>query len=235
MHLNAFQIQQGILEEMEMPSDFKLAGWVYVLSNEYMPGIYKVGMTTTSPETRAKELSSATGVPFPFKVESAYHCEDPARSERDIHAALQDARINDSREFFQEDLEEINGVFEEYCEALVGGKVEDLAMRYDIISFETLSNLNLPDLFEDIGINAFGDRLAIAERLIRLGAKFITENLNKKGISAVFHDDKGYTVMDSESSWIKREEAEMQRWQESQVAAGIYGPQLPPVVEPIPF
>lgn len=235
MHLNAFEIQQGILEQMEMPSDFRLAGWVYVLSNEYMPGIYKVGMTTTSPEIRAKELSSATGVPFPFKVESAYHCEDPARSERDIHAALQDVRINDSREFFQEELEDINGVCEEYCEAAVDGRVEYLAMRYDIISFETLSTLNIPDLFEDIGIDVFGDRLAIAERLIRLGAKFIMENLNKQGVAAVFRDNKGYTVMDAESSWIKREEAEAQEWQNAQIAAGIYGPQLPPVAESIPF
>lgn len=235
MHLNAFEIQQGILEEMEMPSGFRLSGWVYVLSNEYMPGIYKVGMTTTSPETRAKELSSATGVPFPFKVESAYHCEDPARSEREIHEALQDVRINDSREFFQEELEDINGVCEEYCEALVGGRVEDLAMRYDVISFETLSSLNIPDLFEDIGISVLGDRLAIAERLIRLGAKFIIENLNKQGVSAVFHEDKGYTVMDSETSWVRREEAEIQAWEESKLAAGIYGPQLPPLVETVPF
>lgn len=235
MHLNAFEIQQGILEEMEMPSDFRLAGWVYVLSNEYMPGIYKVGMTTTSPEIRAKELSSATGVPFPFKVESSHHCEDPAQSERDIHAALQDVRINDSREFFQEELEDIVGVCEEYCEALVGGRVQDLAMRYDIISFENLSSLNIPDLFKDIGINVFGDRLAIAERLIRLGARFVTENLSKQGVSLVLHDDKGYTVMDAESSWIKREEAEMQEWEELKIAAGIYGPQLPQIVDPVPF
>lgn len=235
MHLNEFERQPGVLEEMPFPDEFRMAGWVYVLSNEYMPGIYKVGMTTTSPEIRAKELSAATGVPYPFKVEAAFHCEDPARSEREIHEAFQDVRINDSREFFKYDLETLNYECEYLCEARVGDSVEHLAMRYDVISFETLSKLNLPELFNDIGINVFGDRLAIAERLIRLGAECITKNLNSKGITAVFHDDKAYAVMDAETSWRRREEIAMQDWEEAQAAAGVYGPQLPPVVEPTVF
>lgn len=235
MHLNAFERQPGVLEEMPFPDDFRMAGWVYVLSNEYMPGIYKVGMTTTSPETRAKELSAATGVPYPFKVEAAFHCDDPARSEREIHETFQDVRINDSREFFKFDLETLNYECEYLCEAKVGDSVEHLAMRYDVISFETLSKLNLPELFNDIGINVFGDRLAVAERLIRLGAECITKNLNSKGITAVFHDDKAYAVMDAETSWRRREEIAMQDWEEAQAAAGVYGPQLPPVVEPTIF
>lgn len=235
MHLNAFERQLGTLEEMRVPDDFRMAGWVYVLSNEYMPGIYKVGMTTTSPEIRAKELSAATGVPYPFKVEAAFHCDDPARSEREIHEAFQDERINDSREFFKSDLETLTYECEHLCEAKVGDNVEYLAIRYDVISFETLSNLNLPELFNDIGINVFGDRLAIAERLIRLGAECITKNLNSKGIAAVFHDDKAYAVMDTETSWRRREETAMQDWEEVQAAVGVYGPQLPPVVEPTIF
>lgn len=224
MHLNAFEKQPGLIEEMPVPADFRMTGWVYVLSNEFMPGIYKVGMTTTSPEIRAKELSAATGVPYPFKVEAAFHCEDPARSEREIHEAFQTERINDSREFFKYDLESLKHECEYLCEAKVGDGVEYLAMRYDVISFETLSNLNLPDLFEDIGIEVFGDRLAVAERLIRLGAERITTNLNPHGISAVFHDGKLFTVMDAETSWRQREAAA--------IASGIYGPQLPPEVEP---
>ena len=80
MHLGEIEKQPDILQSMEIPADFRMAGWVYVLSNEFMPGIYKIGMTTTSPATRAKELSSATGVPAPFKIEAAYHCDDPGGS-----------------------------------------------------------------------------------------------------------------------------------------------------------
>ncbi|WP_220385717.1 GIY-YIG nuclease family protein, partial [Klebsiella pneumoniae] len=68
MHLDAITKQVGVMTTMEVPQQFRMEGWVYVLSNPCMPGIYKVGMTTTSPEVRARELSSATGVPAPFKI-----------------------------------------------------------------------------------------------------------------------------------------------------------------------
>lgn len=235
MHLGAIEKQPGILEEMPIPSDFRMAGWVYVLSNEFMPGIYKVGMTTTSPETRAKELSSATGVPTPFKIEAAFHCEDPGASERAIHDSLSDYRINDSREFFNETLSELLDECGQHCEVSVDSTVQDLAMDYDIISFENLSTLNLPDLFDDIGINVFGNKLAIAERLIRLGADVIAKNLNKNRCSAVFHDNKAYVVEDAESSWIRQHEREQEEWEQQRISAGIYGPQLPPVDDPLPF
>lgn len=47
MHLNASIKQPGIINEMSIPDGFRMNGWVYILSNDYMPGIYKIGMTTT--------------------------------------------------------------------------------------------------------------------------------------------------------------------------------------------
>lgn len=235
MHLNAIKRQPGVIEEMLIPEGFRMAGWVYVLSNEYMPGIYKIGMTTTSPETRAKELSSATGVPFPFKVEAAFHCENPSNSERLIHEDLQDVRINDSREFFQDNLEDLESLCEQHCEAKVGESVEYLAMNYDVISFESLSHLSLPELFDDIGISVFGDKLAIAERLIRFGAELVQEKLNSNRISIVFHDDKAYAVEDAESSWRRKHEKKQEELEAALIAAGIYGPQPLPEEDPLPF
>jgi hypothetical protein len=235
MHLNAIERQPGVLEEMPMPKDFRLAGWVYMLSNEYMPGIYKIGMTTTSPEVRAKELSSATGVPFPFKIEAAFHCDNPANSERLIHEDLQDVRINDSREFFQDNADDLASLCEQHCEAKVGTPVEYLAMDYDVISFESLTNLSLPELFDDIGISVFGDKLAIAERLIRLGAELVQQKLNSNRMSIVFHDDKAYAVEDAESSWRRKHEKEQEELEASLISAGIYGPQPLSAEDPIPF
>ena len=46
-------------------------GWIYILSNKTMPGLFKIGHTKNNPEERAKEISRAAGVPVPFEVEWA--------------------------------------------------------------------------------------------------------------------------------------------------------------------
>ena len=110
MHLESLTKQADVLTTMEIPSDFRMEGWVYVLSNPYMPQIFKIGMTTTSPESRARELSSATGVPAAFKLEAAFYSHSPLDAEKEIHEALDDWRVNESREFFELDLQEIINV-----------------------------------------------------------------------------------------------------------------------------
>lgn len=49
-------------------------GFIYILSNKSMPGIYKVGITTNSVRQRATELSS-TGVPTEFSIEKIFEVE----------------------------------------------------------------------------------------------------------------------------------------------------------------
>jgi hypothetical protein len=47
-----------------------MAGWIYIMSNPAMPGIFKIGRSAKEPISgRAAELSEATGVPLPFNVE----------------------------------------------------------------------------------------------------------------------------------------------------------------------
>jgi len=235
MHLGAIEKQPDILKSMEIPADFRMAGWVYVLSNEFMPGIYKIGMTTTSPTTRAKELSSATGVPVPFKIEAAFHCEDPAGSESSIHEALAGFRVNESREFFKEELEEIIYEAEAHCQAATNAPVEELADTYDVICFESLNNLNLPDLFEDIGINVFGNRLAVADRLIRFGVEMMKRQLFEQNCSLVLHDGKAYGIETSNHSHYRSIMEEREAYERQLIEAGVYGPELPPTDEPLPF
>lgn len=75
-------------------------GFVYILTNDYMPGVYKVGCTERSPRLRAIELSKHTGVPAPFSVLCYAEFEDFQRVEKDLHHYLRNQRISDSREFF---------------------------------------------------------------------------------------------------------------------------------------
>jgi|TARA_R110002012_G_scaffold9736_1_gene45223 hypothetical protein len=80
--------------------------WVYVLSNPSSPGLLKIGYTKKLPEERAKQISSATGVALPYKVEWAYQCFNGEMVEREVHHKLKAQRINNNKEFFQISLEE---------------------------------------------------------------------------------------------------------------------------------
>ena len=78
-------------------------GIVYVLTNEAMPGMVKIGMTNRNDiKSRLGELYT-TGVPLPFTCE--YACRVPKARLQGIEKALHDAfapqRVNESREFFR--------------------------------------------------------------------------------------------------------------------------------------
>jgi hypothetical protein len=80
--------------------------WVYILSNPTSPGLLKIGYTKKLPEERARQISSATGVALPYKVEWAYQCFNGEMVEREVHHKLKAQRVNNSKEFFQISLEE---------------------------------------------------------------------------------------------------------------------------------
>ena len=81
--------------------------WVYVLSNPSLPKEYlKIGYTKLKPEERATQISSATGVPTPYKVEWAYKCFNGEIVERMTHQKLKAFRVNNKKEFFHISLEE---------------------------------------------------------------------------------------------------------------------------------
>lgn len=78
-------------------------GFVYVLANDAMPGIYKIGMTERAPRARVDELSKATAVPLPFDLLMYGQVEDAREAEAEVHSYLAGHRVNDSREFFRVD------------------------------------------------------------------------------------------------------------------------------------
>jgi hypothetical protein len=76
------------------------AGTVYVLTNPQHERVVKIGYTTRDPDTRAKELSSATGVPGDFSVAHEAHVSDARAVEQAVHERLSEHRTNKHREFF---------------------------------------------------------------------------------------------------------------------------------------
>lgn len=81
-------------------------GSVYILTNEGMPNLVKIGYTNRSAQKRAEELyrdingNAITGVPSPFDVAHEEFCEKPEELERLIHQELNELRHNKEREFF---------------------------------------------------------------------------------------------------------------------------------------
>jgi T5orf172 domain len=77
-----------------------MAEIVYILTNEAMPGMIKIGRTTDDLAGRIRGLSN-TSVPLPFELYFA--CEVPSSIfvEAQLHEAFGDHRVSKNREFFR--------------------------------------------------------------------------------------------------------------------------------------
>lgn len=84
-------------------------GIVYLLVNECMPGLVKIGKTSRKDmAVRLRELYT-TGVPLPF--ECRYACRVKLSHmdelEKALHQAFAPNRVNQSREFFRVDVDQV--------------------------------------------------------------------------------------------------------------------------------
>jgi hypothetical protein len=88
-------------------------GYVYCFTNECMPGICKVGMTSRSPLDRLEDAnqSDTWRPPAPYRLAYAKRVRFPRTIERYLHTMLQADRINPKREFFRRSPEAIMPLF----------------------------------------------------------------------------------------------------------------------------
>jgi hypothetical protein len=75
-----------------------IRGWVYVIDNQAMPGLVKVGYSTKDPTLRAKELAG-TGTPHPFRVIFDALVDEPREVEQAVRAILDQHR--EAKEWFK--------------------------------------------------------------------------------------------------------------------------------------
>jgi T5orf172 domain len=73
---------------------------VYILTNQAMPGMVKIGFTKDELAWRIKGLYN-TSVPLPFELFYACEVKDCAQVEALLHDAFDDHRVSKSREFFR--------------------------------------------------------------------------------------------------------------------------------------
>ncbi len=90
-------------------------GYVYVLSNDSMPGVVKIGRSINGGQHRAKAIFS-TGVPTPFYLEFEILVDDAVIIEQTVHECLEHCRVSSAREFFRCDVREaIRTIMNEYA------------------------------------------------------------------------------------------------------------------------
>ena len=75
-------------------------GYVYILENEYMPEVYKIGRTARKVDERMDELFTS-GLPTPFKLVFSAYVKDSVFVEKQLHKVFAKQRINKDREFFK--------------------------------------------------------------------------------------------------------------------------------------
>ena len=101
-------------KHIQMPKGITNCQWIYILSNETMPGLVKVGFTKNKPSERVKQINAATGVALDFSVEWAYPCFNAHDLEKEIHVYLENNgfRVNKKKEFFNITVEQARSVIE---------------------------------------------------------------------------------------------------------------------------
>lgn len=98
---------------------------VYVLTNEALEGMVKIGRTTTSVEQRIKELDN-TSIPLPFQCFYAGEVVDSRIVEARLHRIFADKRIRINREFFRVDPNQVR-------EAILLAALSDATPKSDVV------------------------------------------------------------------------------------------------------
>jgi len=131
--------QLGELEKEEKVIDYReqnaKAGYVYIISNvgAFGDGVYKIGMTRRlEPMDRIDELGDAS-VPFTFDVHALIFSNNAPELEAKLHQHFYRNRINklnDRKEFFRADINEIEKIVKESYDKAVSVVKEAAAEQY---------------------------------------------------------------------------------------------------------
>jgi predicted transcriptional regulator len=134
-------------------------GIVYLLTNECMPGVVKIGMTSREDmDARLRELYT-TGVPLPFDCVYACKVDCFKELEQALHEAFEPQRVNPNREFFRIKPSQAIGILKLFNKGNVTAEVvkemeNDLAEEDEKSNPKRRSSIN----FTEMGLNV-GDTL----------------------------------------------------------------------------
>ena len=115
---------------------------VYVLTNQAMPRMVKIGWTTRSAEVRMNDLL-ATGVPVPFECAIAIEVKDGEGSkiEKALSTAFAPNRVNLKREFYELESEQVEAILRVLPGKDVTPQIEKETESLDVGDRESLANM----------------------------------------------------------------------------------------------
>jgi hypothetical protein len=131
-HFEELEKEEKVIDYREQNAK---AGYVYVISNigAFGENVYKIGMTRRlEPMDRVDELGDAS-VPFSFDVHAMVFSDNAPELEAKLHERFYDNRINkmnDRKEFFRADINEIEKVIKNNYKKVVDVVKEAPAEQY---------------------------------------------------------------------------------------------------------
>jgi len=127
--------------------------YVYILTNEAMPGIIKIGLTENPVSERVLQLDT-TSVPIPFQCYYAARVEDHKKVEKALHVAFGDFRVRPNREFFRMDPFRVKAILEFMALEDVTPKNELVSAPEDVLALQATASNSRRFRFSSAGIPA---------------------------------------------------------------------------------
>ena len=158
---------------------------VYILTNESMPEVIKIGVTDNL-EQRIKQLDN-TSVPLPFECYYAVEVSDAASIEKKMHQGLSENRIRQNREFFNVAPENAKSLLE--IAEVMGGK--NVTPPFDIVE-------NVQD--QQALNHARNRRRNFNFSMLGIGAGTTLKFVRDKSITCEVFDDRSVTFREEVTS-----------------------------------
>lgn len=156
---------------------------VYILTNEAMPGLIKIGRTNGEVSERVRQLDT-TPIPLPFECFYAAEVTDADRVEKAIHEAFGDHRVRKNREFFKLSPDKPKAIIELLC-------LKNVTPGIEIFSE--------PDDQEAVG-EAKKRRAAFSFPLVGLGPGTVLQSVFDDAITCTVRDDRRVEFRGEEQS-----------------------------------
>jgi hypothetical protein len=128
-----------------------IMSYVYILTNEAMPGIIKIGLTENPVSERVLQLDT-TSVPVPFQCYYAARVDNHKKVEKALHVAFGDFRVRPNREFFRMDPFRVKAILEVMAIEDVTPKNELVAAPEDAIALRSTGSNARRFIFSSAGI-----------------------------------------------------------------------------------